>query len=103
MNIYHDFRNADKTAPNDTDEWIYNDLDCLLIYTRRCIYASMHRIIVIQVMAFRLFVAKPLPEPMPNFGRLDHQEQISAKLESINCIWNCCLQNADHFVSAYIC
>ena len=49
-----------------------------------------------QVMAFRLFGAKPLPEPMLDFCQLDSWEQISVKFESEfynfdskKCIWKC--------------
>ena len=37
---------------------------------------------LVQVMACRLFGAKPLPEPMLAYCQLDSQEQISVKLES---------------------
>ena len=37
---------------------------------------------LIQVMACRLFGAKPLPEPMLAYCQLDPQEQTSVKLES---------------------
>ena len=51
---------------------------------------------LIQVMARRLFGAKPLPEPMLNYCQLDSWEQISVEFESEfyqfhsrKCIWNC--------------
>ena len=37
---------------------------------------------LVQVMACRLFGAKPLPEPMLTFCQLDPQEQTSVKFES---------------------
>ena len=51
---------------------------------------------LVQVMACRLFGAKPLPEPMLAYCRLDSWDQISVKFESEfyhfhsrKCIWNC--------------
>ena len=51
---------------------------------------------LLQVMACRLFGAKPLPEPMLDYCHLDSWEQISVKFESEfycfhsrKCIWNC--------------
>ena len=51
---------------------------------------------LVQVMACRLFGAKPLPEPMLVYCQLDSWEQISVKFESEfyhfrsrKCIWNC--------------
>ena len=51
---------------------------------------------LVQVMACRLFGAKPLPEPMLAFCQLDSWEQISVKFESEfynfdsrKCIWKC--------------
>ena len=51
---------------------------------------------LVQVLACRLFGAKPLPEPMPVYCRLNSWEQISVKFEwelyhfhSRKCIWNC--------------
>ena len=53
---------------------------------------------LVQVMACRLFGAKPLPEPMLSYCQLYSWEQISVKLESKfchfhprKCIWKCCL------------
>ena len=53
---------------------------------------------LVQVMACRLFGAKPLPEPMLFYWQLDSWEQISVKFESRfyhfcsrKCIWKCCL------------
>ena len=50
----------------------------------------------IQVMACRLFGAKPLPEPMLAYWQLDSWEQISVKFESEfyhfhsrKCTWKC--------------
>ena len=49
-----------------------------------------------QVMACRLFGAKPLPEPMLIYCQLDSREQVSVKFESEfyhfhsrKCIWKC--------------
>ena len=60
----------------------------------------------VQVMACRLSGAKPLPEPMLIYCQLDPQEQTSMKSESKykifrsrKCIWKCCQQNGNHFVS----
>ena len=50
--------------------------------------AYMHqwtRSALVQVMACHLFGAKPLPEPMLAYWRLDFWEQISVKLESKFC------------------
>ena len=51
---------------------------------------------LLQVMACRLFGAKPLPESMLAYCRLDSWKQISVKFESESyyfqssiCIWNC--------------
>ena len=51
---------------------------------------------LVQVMACRLFGAKPLPEPMPTYCHMDSWEQISVKFESESyhfhsrmCIWKC--------------
>ena len=53
---------------------------------------------LVQVMAWRLFGAKPLPEPMLTYCQLYPREQISVKVElefyhfhSGKCIWKCCL------------
>ena len=50
----------------------------------------------VQVMACRLFGAKPSPEPILFYGQLDFWQQISVKFESEfyhflwrKCIWNC--------------
>ena len=65
---------------------------------------------LVQVMACRLFGAKPLPEPMFTFCQLDHQEHTSVKFESKyktfnsrKCIWKCRLRNCGHLVSASVC
>ena len=49
---------------------------------------------LVQIMACRLFGAKPLPEPMVVYCQLDSWEQVSVKFESkfyhlhlIKCIW----------------
>ena len=63
----------------------------------RIIYASVNWISeLIQVMACRLFGAKPVPEPMLAYCQLDSREQISVKFEvefyhfySRKCISNC--------------
>ena len=51
---------------------------------------------LVQVMAWRLFGAKPLPVPMQPYCQLDSWEQISVKLElefyhfhAKKCIWKC--------------
>ena len=51
---------------------------------------------LVQVMACRLFGAKPLPEPIPAYCQLDSWKQISVKFESElyhfhsrKCIWKC--------------
>ena len=60
---------------------------------------------LVQVIACRLFGAKPLPEPMLPYCRLDTREQTSMKFESKyksfhswNCMWKCRLRNGGHFV-----
>ena len=60
---------------------------------------------VLQVMACHMFSAKPLPEPMMTFNKLDPYEETSLKFQSKyrtflswKCIWKCCLWNDDHFV-----
>ena len=45
----------------------------IYIYMRSCL---------VQIMACRLFGAKPLPEPMLTFCQLDPYEQASMKFES---------------------
>ena len=57
-----------------------------------------------QVMACRLFSAKPLPEPMLVYVQLDSWEQVSLKFEwefynfySRKCIWKCCLPKKQPF------
>ena len=52
----------------------------------------------VQVMACRLFGAKPLPEQMLIYCQLDYREQVSVKFESefyhfhsTKSIWKCCL------------
>ena len=59
---------------------------------------------LVQIMAWRLFDAKPLCEPMLVYYQLDLQEQNSVKFESkyktfdsTKCIWKCCLQYGGHF------
>ena len=51
---------------------------------------------LVQVMAYCLFVTKPLPESMPAYRQLDSWAQISMKFESQfyyfhsrKCIWKC--------------
>ena len=51
---------------------------------------------LVQVMAFRMFGAKPLPEPMLAYCQLDSWEHISVKYESVFyhfhsriCNWKC--------------
>ena len=39
---------------------------------------------LVQIMACRLFGAKPLPEPLLTYCQLDSQEQTSVKFESQN-------------------
>ena len=58
-----------------------------------------------QIMACRLFSAKPLPKPMRTYCQLDPLEQTSIKLEpkyevfsSWKCIWKDRLRNGGHFV-----
>ena len=59
-------------------------------------------------MAWRLFDAKPLPEPMLVYCQLDSCEQILVKFESESyhfhsgkCIWNCCLPKWQTFLSRW--
>ena len=65
---------------------------------------------LLRIMACRLFGAKPLPEPMLPYYRLDHEEHIAVKLSlkfkgfhEINCTLKCRLRNVGHFVWATIC
>ena len=60
---------------------------------------------LVQVMACRLFGARPLPELMPSNCRLDPWEPMSVKIESKQkhfhsriCIWKCRLLNGGHCV-----
>ena len=60
---------------------------------------------LVQIMACRLFGAKPLPEPMLTYCKLDHGEQTLVKFESKykpfhpwKCISKCRLRNSNHFV-----
>ena len=59
---------------------------------------------LVQVMACRLYGAKPLPEPMLTYSRLDTYKQISVKFESKyktfhswKCTSNVRLRNGGHF------
>ena len=75
--------------------------------------AYMHwspRSSLVQIMACRLFGAKPLSKPMLGYCQLYPQEQTSVKFlpqlihfHSWKCIWKCRLQNDSHFVSASMC
>ena len=60
---------------------------------------------LVQVMACRLFGAKPLPEPMLTYCQLDPKKQTSVKFESQykifhswKCIWRYRLRNVGYFV-----
>ena len=66
-----------------------------------CVTASA----LVEIMACRLFGAKPLFEPMLTYCQLDPKEHISMifylKFEyphSRKCVWTCHLRNGDHFV-----
>ena len=59
---------------------------------------------LVQIMACRLFGAKPLPEPMLTYCQLNHWEETSVKSEwkfktfhSWKCTWKCRLWNGGHF------
>ena len=59
----------------------------------------------VQVMACRLFSAKPLPEPILPYCQLDPWKQTPVKFESKyktfhswKCTWKCHLGNGGHFV-----
>ena len=74
------------TTNQDTDR-------CLLSHLPQCQLIGSS---LVQVMACRLFGAKPLPEPMLAFHQLDSRKQISVKFESEFChfhsrkfIWKC--------------
>ena len=65
---------------------------------------------LVQIMACRLFGAKPLSEPMLDYCKLDTCEHISTKfLSKYNNfhrrkrIWKCRLENGGHVVSASMC
>ena len=69
-------------------------------YMCRCIGSALGK-----VMACRLFGAKPLPEPMLIYCKLDLAEQTSVKFgskyktfHSRTCVWKCRLRNGVHFV-----
>ena len=69
-------------------------------YTRQWIGSAL-----VQIMACRLFGAKPLSKPMMGYCQLDHQEQTSVKFKkkyktfhSQKCIWKYRLRNGGHFV-----
>ena len=60
---------------------------------------------LVQIMACRLYVAKPLSEPMLDYYQLDTWEQSSVKFyskykifHSWKCIWKYRLRNSGHFV-----
>ena len=61
---------------------------------------------LVQIMACRLFGAKPLPEPMLTYYQLDPKEQISVKFESRykkivqKTPWNYRRRNGGHFLQA---
>ena len=64
---------------------------------------------LLQIMAYRLFAAKPLSEAMLPCCQLDPMEHISVKFyskfksfHSRKCTWKCCLGNGSNFVSASI-
>ena len=67
--------------------------------------ADLTRSSLVQVMAWRFFSTKPLPESMLTYCQLDPCEQIPLKFEtkykiiSLNSIWKCCLQNNSHSVT----
>ena len=83
---------------NDSLDTSFNTLDVIssphsAAYMRQWTGPSL-----VQVMACRLFGAKPLPEPMLAYCQLDSWEHISVKFESElyhfrswKCIWKCLL------------
>ena len=74
-------------------------------------YMRQHNIpTLLQIMACRLFGAKPLSEPMPPCCQLDPKEHISVKFclkfksfHSRKCTSKCRLRNGGHFVLASMC
>ena len=65
---------------------------------------------LLQIMACRLFSAKPLSKPMLPYYQLDPTEHISVKFyskfksfHSRSCTWKCPLRNGSHFVLASMC
>ena len=73
-------------------------------YMRRWIGSAL-----VQVMAWRLFGAKPLPELMLPYCQLDPWEQLQwnsnrnmKKNHSSKCVWMCRLRNGGHFVQGEI-
>ena len=67
------------------------------------------RPLLARIMAWRLFVAKPLSEPMLYYCQFYHKEQTSVKLyrkfkhfHFRRCIWKCRLEKVGHFVSVSI-
>ena len=79
------------TAPGLVYGWVIKSSPPSVAYIRKWTESAL-----VQVMACRLFGAKPLPEPMLPYCQLDYWEQNSVKFEwefpqfhSRKCIWNC--------------
>ena len=65
-------------------------------YMRHWTYSPL-----VQIMACRLFSAKPLSKPMLGYCQLDPWEQIMIKIQNFSftkCIWKYRLRNGCHFV-----
>ena len=65
---------------------------------------------LLQIMACRLFGAKPLSKPMLPYCQLDSKEHIAVKcylkfkrFQSMKCTWTRRLRNGGHFVSVSMC
>ena len=87
--VWYDWPNASKATLSNMDT--YNSSPPSAAYMRQWIGPSL-----VQVLACRLFGAKPLPEPMLAYWQLDSWEQISVKFESEfyhfhsrKCTWKC--------------
>ena len=94
--------------------WISNSFINILktlTYWGRVAYMCQQNIPpLLQIMACRLFDAKPLSEPMLPYGQPDPEEHISVQfylkfksLHSRKSAWKYRLRNGGHFVSTSIC
>ena len=87
------------TATSPRGEWV-NSSPPSAAYMRQWIGSAL-----VQIMACRLFSAKPLSKPMLSYCQLDPRKQTSVKslskyktFHSWKCIWKYPLWNGGHFV-----